>query len=132
MDSHTWRNFRADYSVQELEYRIQFENDVLEAGLPIRGKQFYSALKEYIRLRKEQEPNRPAVVVVSMLSASNPPARRKKQGIAAWRDFVAARKVGPLHHLMDITLELMPGEFPRGRLKRFRRHMRLTAGINTQ
>lgn len=45
-DKRTWRKFRADYSVEELEIRFTLEEQRLADGLPIRGKAFFSALKE--------------------------------------------------------------------------------------
>lgn len=45
-DEQTWRNFRADYSVMELEIRFDFEDKRLADGLPIKGKAFFNALKE--------------------------------------------------------------------------------------
>lgn len=52
MDNQTWRNFRADYSVEELEKRFQLEEERIQQGLPINGhnKSFRCALKE--RLNK--------------------------------------------------------------------------------
>lgn len=45
MDSKTWRQFRADYSIEKLERRFQYENECEKLGLPIRGKAFYAGLK---------------------------------------------------------------------------------------
>ncbi len=45
-DRMTWRNFRADYSVEQLEIRFAFEEERLAAGLPIKGKAFFDALRE--------------------------------------------------------------------------------------
>lgn len=45
-DSRTWRKFRADYSVNELETRFNFENERLADGLPIKGRAFFDALKQ--------------------------------------------------------------------------------------
>ncbi len=45
-DSQTWRKFRADYSVQELEKRFDFEAEWQNSGKPLKGRAFYSALKE--------------------------------------------------------------------------------------
>lgn len=45
-DSMTWRKFRADYSVEELEKRFDFEEEWQKAGKPLRSKAFYSALRE--------------------------------------------------------------------------------------
>ena len=52
-DKMTWRPFRADYSVAELEKRFDFEEEWQKAGKPLKGKAFYSALKE--RLKKDDE-----------------------------------------------------------------------------
>ena len=51
MDAHTWRNFRADYSAQQLEWRFNFEEAQIAAGLPIRGRAFHYALRD--RLEKQ-------------------------------------------------------------------------------
>lgn len=45
-DHMTWRNFRADYSMEQLEIRFALEEERLTAGLPIRGKAFFDALRE--------------------------------------------------------------------------------------
>ena len=52
-DEMTWRKYRADYSVKELEIRFAFENECLEKGISIRNKAFFTALKE--RLESENE-----------------------------------------------------------------------------
>lgn len=49
MDSQTWRKFRADYSVEELEIRFDFEEERLKNGLSITNKDFYTQLKEVIK-----------------------------------------------------------------------------------
>ena len=45
-DAMTWRPFRADYSVIQLEQRFDFEEEWLKAGNRLGTKAFYSALKE--------------------------------------------------------------------------------------
>ena len=45
-DSMTWRPFRADYSVVQLEQRFDFEDEWLESGQKLGTKAFYYALKE--------------------------------------------------------------------------------------
>lgn len=45
----TWRKFRADYSVIELEKRFDFEEEWQKAGKPLKSKAFYAALKEHLR-----------------------------------------------------------------------------------
>lgn len=52
MDSRTWRQFRADYSVEELEKRFVFENERIAEGKSIRNREFYKELKEL--LNKEE------------------------------------------------------------------------------
>lgn len=54
-DSRTWRKFRADYSVEELETRFTLENERLADGLPIKGRAFFDALK--IRLKEAAHEN---------------------------------------------------------------------------
>lgn len=49
MEHRTWRKFRADYSVDELEIRFQFEEERLAAGLPINTREFHQALKNRIK-----------------------------------------------------------------------------------
>lgn len=45
-DSMTWRQFRADYSVIQLEKRFDFEKRWLKSGNKLGTKAFYSALKK--------------------------------------------------------------------------------------
>lgn len=45
MDTHTWRQFRADYSVEQLEQRFALEEERAVQGLPLKGRAFYAALK---------------------------------------------------------------------------------------
>ena len=45
-DYQSWRQFRADYSVQELDTRFAFEEECLAMSNPIKGKAFFSALYE--------------------------------------------------------------------------------------
>ena len=45
-DAMTWRPFRADYSVIQLEQRFDFEDEWLKAGNHLGTKAFYSALRE--------------------------------------------------------------------------------------
>lgn len=42
----TWRNFRADYSVENLEVRFLLEREWTAAGKSIRSRAFYTALRE--------------------------------------------------------------------------------------
>lgn len=44
MDAHTWRQYRKDYSVDQLEQRFQMEEERIKNGLPITGRPFYTAL----------------------------------------------------------------------------------------
>ena len=47
-DSMTWRSFRADYSVAQLEKRFDFEEEWQNARKPLRTKVFFTALKEHL------------------------------------------------------------------------------------
>lgn len=49
MDKNTWRNFLKGYSVEQLEARFAFEDELIEQGLPIKGKAFFNALKERLK-----------------------------------------------------------------------------------
>lgn len=47
MEHRTWRTFRADYSVDQLEIRFAFEEERLAAGLPInRTREFMTELRK--------------------------------------------------------------------------------------
>ena len=46
MDKRTWRNFRADFSVEQLEIRFQFEEERLQQGLSITNRDFHNQLKQ--------------------------------------------------------------------------------------
>ena len=54
-DSLTWRKFRADYSVKELERRFAFEEEWQKAGKPLHGKAFYTALKKHMEETENDE-----------------------------------------------------------------------------
>ena len=51
-DEMTWRKFRADYSVKELQIRFDMEAEWLKIGKSIHSREFYRALRE--RLGKEE------------------------------------------------------------------------------
>lgn len=43
--SQTWRRYRDDFTVEQLEARFAFEDELLAAGQPIKGKAFFSDLR---------------------------------------------------------------------------------------
>lgn len=47
-DKRTWRNFRADFSVEQLEKRFDFENECIRKGLPIHNKAFFAEMRKKI------------------------------------------------------------------------------------
>ena len=47
-DARTWRQFRKDYSVEELEKHFAFEEECLKNGHPIKGRAFFRAMRERI------------------------------------------------------------------------------------
>ena len=49
MDDHTWRQFRADYSVRQLELRFQFEQQCQQAGTSLTNREFFRLLKEHLQ-----------------------------------------------------------------------------------
>lgn len=49
MDEHTWRQFRADYSVKQLNIRFDLEDEWRNAGKSIRCRAFYEELKKVLR-----------------------------------------------------------------------------------
>ena len=48
-DQQTWRTFLKHYSVQQLDTRFAFEEECLSQGLPIKGRAFFTALKERLK-----------------------------------------------------------------------------------
>jgi hypothetical protein len=48
-DKQTWRTFLKHYSVEQLETRFAFEEERLATGLPIKGRAFFTALKERLK-----------------------------------------------------------------------------------
>lgn len=48
MDKKAWNQFRADYSVEDLEKRFDFEEMRQAKGLSITNREFYRELKEYL------------------------------------------------------------------------------------
>ena len=53
-DEMTWRPFRADYSVWELERRFDFEETWLKAGKKLGTKVFFNALRQYLKETENQ------------------------------------------------------------------------------
>ena len=49
MDKHTWRKFLKDYSVEQLEVRFAYEDELISAGLPITGKAFFNVLENRLK-----------------------------------------------------------------------------------
>lgn len=45
-DQQTWRSYLKRYSVEQLETRFAFEDECLKNGIPIKGKAFFTALRE--------------------------------------------------------------------------------------
>ena len=60
MDDHTWRQFRADYSVRQLELRFQFEQQCQQAGISLTSREFFRLLKEH--LQKQEGVGAPSTV----------------------------------------------------------------------
>ena len=56
-DAMTWRPFRPDYSVIQLEKRFDFENEWLAKGQQIGTKAFFTALKERLSIPDEKGAN---------------------------------------------------------------------------
>lgn len=54
-DKRTWRNFRADYSVEQLEKRFDFEDEWLETGKTLKSRAFFSALRRRLETENETE-----------------------------------------------------------------------------
>lgn len=48
MDKKTWRKFRADYSVEELEKRFAFEEQRLAEGKSIKNREFFAELRKLL------------------------------------------------------------------------------------
>lgn len=51
-DKKTWRQFRADYSVAELNIRFDLEEEWLKQGKSIRSRAFYAELKKVLKQTK--------------------------------------------------------------------------------
>lgn len=49
-DRRTWRKFRADYSVEELEVRFDFEEECTLTGKPTVGKAFFTELRKRLEM----------------------------------------------------------------------------------
>lgn len=47
-DKRTWRNFRADFSVEELEVRFSLEEQFFQEGKSIKGKDFFTTLRKQL------------------------------------------------------------------------------------
>lgn len=49
MDEHTWRTFTKGYTAKQLDIRFAFEDELTGSGQPIKGKAFFTALKERLK-----------------------------------------------------------------------------------
>ena len=49
MDRRTWQQFRADYSVEELDKRFAYEEQRIAEGKSIKNKDFFNNLKELLK-----------------------------------------------------------------------------------
>ena len=62
-DAMTWRSFKSDYTVLQLEQRFDFEDEWLKAGNRLGTKAFYSALRERLveldGTEKHTDPRQP-------------------------------------------------------------------------
>lgn len=56
MDANTWRKFKAEYTVEQLDKRFKFEDNRIALGLPIKGREFFFALNEH--LHNQQKCNK--------------------------------------------------------------------------
>jgi hypothetical protein len=54
MDNNTWRQFRADYSVEELEIRFNFEKQRELQGKSIKNREFFQELKKLLNKQQEE------------------------------------------------------------------------------
>lgn len=48
-DSKTWRTYLKNYSVEQLDIRFAFEDELTANGCPIKGRAFFNALKEKLK-----------------------------------------------------------------------------------
>ena len=64
-DGRTWRGFRKDYNVRELEVRFDFEDECREKGMPIKGKAFFFNFRK--RLEEMDMDNRMQMVDIGKL-----------------------------------------------------------------
>ena len=53
-DKRTWRKFRADYGVEELEVRFLFEDEWQNQGKSIKGKEFYAELRKRLEVSADE------------------------------------------------------------------------------
>ena len=60
-DKRTWRKFRADYSVEELEVRFDFEDECVRAGKSVTDTSFYVELKRRLNDEKQKSNARQLV-----------------------------------------------------------------------
>lgn len=64
-DGRTWRGFRKDYNVRELEVRFDFEDECREKGMPLKGKAFFFNFRK--RLEEMDMDNRMQMVDIGKL-----------------------------------------------------------------
>lgn len=50
-DRKSWQNFKASYSIDDLETRFKLEEEWIKAGKKISGKEFHTELKKRLEDR---------------------------------------------------------------------------------
>ena len=53
-DKMTWRKFREDYNVRELECRFEFEQERISGGKPINNKEFFTELRKRLEAATDE------------------------------------------------------------------------------
>lgn len=67
-DDKTWRKFRADYSVKELEVRFKFEQDCISKNEKINSKVFFEKLAKLLKTDVPTEPIEASVHTIHHLN----------------------------------------------------------------
>jgi hypothetical protein len=51
-DKRSWRKIKPTYSVEQLEWRFEFEDEWQKSGKPMNCKEFHTALKNHLEDKK--------------------------------------------------------------------------------
>lgn len=113
MDSKTWRKFRADFTVQQLEIRFSLEEQMLAEGKSITNRAFHRELKKSLNEGRVMKMNKNMFVSKMKLYGDNQTALAEGIGLSVQRLNAKINETGG-------------AEFTQGEIQRIKERYNLT------